>query len=385
MTIKKIELLRFGMPFETGGPRFGFRPGANDNPWTVKECLMVRIETEDGMEGWGESFGHLSNPSTMAMLENLIAPWFIGRDEADLETLMEGANKAFFGFGRQGPCMYALSGIDIALWDLRAKRAGKPLYQVLGGPEGDVEITRYASLMRYGGDTEAVARNTARAADLGFPMVKLHERDMPSFMAAREAAPEGVAITLDVNCPWSVEDAVAIARELKEREHVKGGFLWLEEPVWPPEDFDGLAKVRAEGTGISGGENIGSAMEFSHAIQAGAFDILQPSIAKVGGVSVSKQVFEMGRAAGVRVVGHSFYWGPGYVATAHVLGAQPAPAAGQPHWLETAFIDYAENPHDLVDPFDPVMMLRADRPGLGFNPDMAHLQKYLIARAEISA
>ncbi|MEQ8805743.1 MAG: mandelate racemase/muconate lactonizing enzyme family protein [Rhodospirillales bacterium] len=384
MTITSIEILRVGVPFDTGGPRQGMRPGLNTNPWIINESLMVRIETAGGLEGWGEGFGHFSNPGTEAMLKDLIAPWFIGRDETDLESLMDGAHKSFFGFGRHGPCMYALSALDTALWDIRAKRAGKPLYQVLGGPAGDATVTRYASLMRYGGDREAIARNTDRAATLGFPMIKLHECDMPAFMAAREAAPEGVAITLDVNCPWTVAEASGVARELKEQEHVKGGFLWLEEPVWPPEDFDGLARVRGEGTGISGGENVASLTEFARAIQSEAFDVIQPSVAKMGGVSTVKEVFPMGRAAGLRVVPHSFYWGPGYVATAHLIAAQPAPAPDQPLWLETAFITYEENPHDLIDPFAPTMTLSAGRPGLGFNPDRALFDRYEISRSVIS-
>lgn len=378
MTIKTIEILRVGVPFETGGPRQGMRPGLNTNPWVVNESLMVRIETDDGREGWGEGFGHFCNPGTEAILKDLIAPWFVGRDEADLDGVMNEAHRSFFGFGRQGPCMYALSALDTALWDLAAQRAGKPLYQMLGGPAEDVEITRYASLMRYGGDREAIARNTQRAADLGFPMVKLHEREMPAFMAAREAAPEGVAITLDVNCPWSVAEAAAMARDLKAQESVKGGFLWLEEPVWPPEDFDGLTRVRAEGTAISGGENVGSIVEFGNAIKAGAFDIIQPSVAKMGGVSTVKEVFSLGAAAGLRVVPHSFYWGPGYVATAHILAAQPTP-----EWLETAFIAYEENPHDLIDPFDPKLTLSSDRPGLGFAADRGLFERYLISRAVV--
>lgn len=379
MTIKSIEILRVGIPFDTDGPRQGMRPGLNTNIWLVNESLMVRVETEDGLEGWGEGFGHFSNPGTEALLRELIAPWFIGRDETDLDALMNEAHRSFFGFGRHGPCMYALSAMDIALWDLAAKRAGKPLYQMLGGPERDVTVSRYASLMRYGGDLDAVARNTEKAVNLGFPMVKLHERDMPSFMAAREAAPEEVAVTLDVNCPWSVEDACGVARELKEREHVKGGFLWLEEPVWPPEDFEGLARVRAEGTAISGGENIGSLTEFARAIKDGAFDIIQPSIAKMGGVSAAKEVFPMGRDAGLRVMPHSFYWGPGYVATAHLLAAQP-----EPDWLETAFIEYEENPHDLIDPFAATVTLSSGRPGLGFAPNQAAFDKFEISRTVIS-
>lgn len=380
MNIQEIEILRVAVPFETGGPRQGMRPGLNSSPWLAYVSLMVRVRTEDGLDGWGEGFGHFAASSTEAMLKDLVAPWFLGRDAGDIAGLMDGANKSFFGFGRQGPCGYALAAIDTALWDLAAKRAGVPLYQLLGGPKGDATVTRYASLMRYGGDCEAVARNVEKAAADGFPMVKLHERDMAAFMAAREAAPEGVAITLDVNCPWSVEEACKVARDLKAQEHVKGGFLWLEEPIWPPEDFAGLARVRREGTGISGGENVGSILEFKQALDAGAFDVVQPSIAKMGGVSGLREMFPLVAAAGARLVPHSFYWGPGYLATAHVMAAQ-----GVTDWLETARITYEASPHDLMDPTDPELVLRADRPGLGFNADRGLFDRYMVSSGTVSA
>lgn len=385
MKIRSIEILRVGLPFGTDGPRQGMRPGMKSEAWTIKEALILRVTDDDGVEAWGEAFGHFCNPGTLALLKDLVGPWFIGRDASDPAGLVAEAQRAFHGFGRQGPCMYALSGMDIALWDLAAQHAGTPLYAMLGGPDRDVEITRYASLMSYGGDHEAIARNTERAVALGFPMVKLHERAMGPFMAAREAAPEGIGITLDVNCPWTVAEACGIARGLKQNEGVNGGFLWLEEPVWPPEDFSGLVEVRREGTAISGGENVGTVTEFRRAIAAGAFDVVQPSIAKVGGVSAVREIFPMAREAGLRCVPHAFYWGPAYVATAHLIAAQPEAAAGRPVWLETAFIDYADIPHDLIDPFNPKLLLRADRPGLGFRPDRDVLERHLISRTQVEA
>lgn len=383
MSIREIEILRVGIPFETGGPRRGMRPELA--PWLINESLMVRVTTDDGLQGWGEGFGHFCNPATEALLKDLIAPWFIGQDETNWEAVITSAHRSFFGFGRQGPCMYALSAMDSALWDLAAKRQEKPLYQLLGGPEKDVEVTRYASLMSYGGDLEAISRNTDRACSLGFPMVKLHERSMAPFMAAREAAPEGVAITLDVNCPWTITEATQIASELKAKDSVNGGFLWLEEPVWPPEDFPGLSKVRDAGVAISGGENIGSVTEFQSAMKNNAFDILQPSVAKVGGVTVTNQLFSMISDAGLRCVPHAFYWGPGHVATAHILAANVNSIDGSTEWLETAFIEYEEQPHDLLDPLNPIVTLRAERHGLGFNPDMDRFERYLISRHVISS
>src|SRR5207247_6164576 len=97
----------------------------------------------------------------------------------------------------------------------------------------------------------------------------------------------------------------AIARAI----HGKG-FHWFEEPVWPPEDFDGLARVREEGVAIAGGENIGSLHEFRRAFEARAFDVAQPSVIKVGGVSAMLRIFALAEAFRVRVVPHFFYWGP---------------------------------------------------------------------------
>ncbi len=124
---------------------------------------------------------------------------------------MEEAQRAFHGFGRTGPVIYALSAIDIALWDLAGKRAGQPLFRLLGGEARTV--TRYASLMRYGGDAEAIARNAKRA--------RLHSAmtgssctssTVPAFRAARRAVKPATRIMLDVNCPWALDEARAIAR-----------------------------------------------------------------------------------------------------------------------------------------------------------------------------
>ncbi|HSS66096.1 MAG TPA: mandelate racemase/muconate lactonizing enzyme family protein [Gammaproteobacteria bacterium] len=364
MKIENIEAIRVSIPFETGGKRQGMRPGLT--PWLKMESFMVRIDTDDGLSGWGEGFGHFVNPATEAALESQIGPWFLGRDPGDVPSLMGQAHRSFFGFGRQGPVMYALAAVDTALWDLAAKRAGEPLYRLLGGRHG--ELRRYASLMRYGGDAEAIASNCVRARDAGFGMIKLHEREVPAFMAARESVDAEVQITLDVNCPWSVDEARRVAREIRDKN-----FHWLEEPVWPPDDFEGLAAVRKEGVAIAAGENVHTLHELQRCLEAGAVDIVQPSVAKVGGITPMRQMIDVAQARGVRVVPHSFYWGPGYLATAHVIAAMPEPAL-----LETAFVSFEVPPHPLMDPTLPTLNL-PDAPGLGFEPDWPALRPYVVS------
>jgi len=370
MKITKIETLVVSIPFDTGGAKQGMRPGLA--AWDRMAALMVRLETDEGLEGWGESFGHFVIPGTEAILNRLVGPWFLGKDSSQIATLMEDATRAFHGFGRNGPVLYALSGIDIALWDLAAKRARLPLYRLLGGGSGEVRL--YASLMRTGASRELLSVSCRKARDAGFSLVKLHEATIPAFEAARDSVGPEVEITLDVNCPWSVMEAKGVARAIRDK-----GFHWLEEPVWPPEDFAGLAEVRSEGVAIAAGENIGSLHEFRRAFEAGAVDVAQPSVIKLGGISVMKQVFTLAQAFGVRVVPHCFYWGPGYLATAHLAAAMPRPAL-----VETAFIAFEKQPHPLFDPSKGSLKL-PDTPGLGFAPDRAVMAAYKVSAHTIGA
>ncbi len=365
MRITAIETLRVVLPIDNFGQRRETAPGGR--PWDRMEALILRVETEDGRSGWGEAFGHTVNPGTEAVLQSVVGPWFLGKDAGAIDATMLAAQRAFHTFGRNGPVIYALSAFDIALWDLAAQRAGQPLFRLLGG--SDPRLKLYASLMPFDGDAQAIARNCRKAHDAGFAFVKLHEKTIPAFMAAREAVDASVPIALDVNCPWTVDEAKEIARAIKGK-----GFAWLEEPVFPPEDFAGLAAVRREGVAIAGGENIGSLEEFRRAFQAGALDVAQPSVIKIGGISEMRRVAALAAEHGVRVAPHCFYWGPGYLAAAH-FAASTAP---QP-LLETPFIGFERTPHKGIDTGKGELTL-AETPGLGFAPDWGVLNRHMLGR-----
>jgi L-rhamnonate dehydratase len=263
-----------------------------------------------------------------------------------------------------------LSAIDIALWDIAAKRSGQPIYRMLGGTGGELQL--YASLMKYG-EVDAICRNVQRAYQAGFRMIKLHEATIPNFLAARESVSADTRIMLDVNCPWSVTEARDVARTIRDHQ-----FHWLEEPVWPPDDFAGLAAVRQEGVPISAGENVGSLHEFRSLFEQRAVDVVQPSVTKVGGISGMRAVLALAQAYSVRVVPHCFYFGPGFLATAHIIAAMPK----RPE-LEIAFIDFERRPHPTYDPSRPTLHL-SDAPGLGFDPDPALFRDYLVQRDELT-
>jgi L-alanine-DL-glutamate epimerase-like enolase superfamily enzyme len=198
--------------------------------------LLVKVTTGEGVAGWGEAFGFRAVRSVKLAVEELIAPLCIGKAARQIGNLMLDVQKKLHIFGRGGPLFYGLSAVDIALWDIAGKAANVPVCRLLGG--GPADLPCYASLIRYT-DPLPVRANVRRALDAGFRSLKLHEIELPAIRAAREEAGPDVEIALDVNCAWTMNEARARAEALQEF-HLK----WLEEPIWPPENYDGLAELR---------------------------------------------------------------------------------------------------------------------------------------------
>ncbi len=362
MKIAAVDAIAIAIPYGYDGPRHNVA----GKDWTTLDTLLVRVTTEDGLVGWGEAFGHGSIPATQRALETLVGPWMIGRDAADIAVTMRAAEQAMHLYGRGGPVTYALSGVDIALWDLAGKAAGLPLHRLLGG-SAPASIPAYASLLRYG-DPAIVARNVAAAVAAGYRAIKLHEITVPAVAAAREAAGPDILLMNDTNCPWPPHEARAMARALRPFD-----LHWLEEPVWPPEDFSGLASVRAEGVPIAAGENMASPVEFLHAIEAGALDIAQPSVTKIGGISASRRVLALAETHGVRAVPHCAYFGPGFLASLHLVAAMP----DRPP-LERLFLDTEARLHDPFTTATNGALPIPDAPGLGCDPDPDVIARYRV-------
>ena len=361
MLITAIESLVVSLPFDMGGPH----PLFAGQPWDHLDILAVKVETDDGLVGWGEAFGHTAIPATKAALDTIVAPLLIGRDAGDINALTRTILHGTHLLGRNGPFVYAFSGVEIALWDLLGKRAGQPLWRLLGGSRtGD--LPAYASLLNYGDDA-LVAKNTAAACAQGYRHIKLHEITRDTVRAAQDAAGANNArIMLDVNCAWSPP----VAREMAALLH-KDGLLWLEEPVWPPEDVQGLASVRDCGIPIAAGENVAGVFGFKSLIEAGAIDIAQPSVTKIGGVGEMIRVIHLCQAHGIEVAPHSPYFGPGLVATIHI-----AAALVEKPMIEVLWLDMEANPFDpWVRAVDGRVRI-PEGPGLGCDPDPDILKRY---------
>jgi D-galactarolactone cycloisomerase len=364
MKIVRAESILVSIPFESGGlPPWGWG-GA---PASTFDVLLVRLETEDGLVGWGEAFSRMADTALKQVIDTRVLPLVVGRDARQIARIKHDVEFNLHNFGRSGGIMYGISAVDIALWDLAGKRAGRPLTELLGGATTS-EVEVYASLVRYGTE-EAASAAVRRAIGQGYRWIKLHDIAVPVIRAACAAARGQATVLLDVNCPWSVEEALRIDAEIADL-----GLYWFEEPVWPPENYQGLAAIRATGRHrIAAGENAGSLFDFVAMQQAGAIDIAQPDVAKTGGVTELVKIARFCEAHGLTFSPHCAIFGPGQIATIHLTAAEVRPPL-----FERLYLDFE------AELFGEAAVVKNGRlevptgPGLGADPDPAVIARYRV-------
>jgi L-alanine-DL-glutamate epimerase-like enolase superfamily enzyme len=230
MRITDVHAIPIAIPFRRMQPPSGWAA------WSGKQ-VIIRVLTDEGLTGIGETFAFGAPGAIANVVEDGLRPVLLGQDPTRIEHLTDRMQRATVNYGRRGLGLYAVGGVEIALWDLAGKVRGAPLHELLGGLVRP-SLPAYASMMRYDSPADVAAACTGLVA-AGYTMLKLHQTDVESVRAARAAVGPGIGLMLDANCPWSPAEAIAVARDLEP-----SGLLWLEEPVWPPEDYDGLARVR---------------------------------------------------------------------------------------------------------------------------------------------
>jgi L-alanine-DL-glutamate epimerase-like enolase superfamily enzyme len=360
MKIRSVDAIELRIPFEDGGSGLGMTP----TRWNAFDMVLVRIEADNGLVGWGEAFAYFCRCSVTELVRELVAPALIGREVGDPAALNDELQRRFVLFGRYGITIFALSGIDIALWDLKAKSEGVSLARLLnGGARRRDSVSSYASLVRYGRE-DLVARFSEQAAREGYPMIKLHEVTMPEIRAGRGAIDPKIQFTVDVNCNWTEAHAAEVLPELNALDT-----LWLEEPIFPPEDWDAMRRLARFGVPISAGENACTAVEFSRLAKAVTYP--QPSVTKVGGVSEFLRVHAVAEREDRTLMAHSPYFGPGYFATLQMAAAVERFGLFEYLWVTPAAWTAKEQPLP-----ERGWTAIPDRPGIGFEPDMAVLERF---------
>jgi len=364
MKITKVEPILVRTPLKLDDAQ----PHAGGVPKNDVHTVLVKVETDEGVTGWGEAFSNAGWQSTCTAIAQMIAPRVVGRDPSQIAQIQADLHRGLYNTGRSGPTVFAISGLDIALWDIAAKRAALPLYKMLGGSARET-LPAYASLLRYG-DARAVERKTKEAIDRGYRYIKLHENKTDIVRAAKKVCGDKVPLMVDCSCPWTVDEAIAIAHEWSDMK-----LAWIEEPIYPPDDHGGLAQLRrTSSTPIAAGENISNFMEFKRLFEVGAVGIAQPSITKIGGVTEMRKIFALGEANGVVVVPHSPYFGPGLLASIHVCAASAREIP-----IERYYCDFDQTPFgEQIIPRNGDFAV-PQGPGLGQDPDLKLVERMRVA------
>lgn len=275
----------------------------------ARQAAFVEVTTDEGLTGIGPcSFGSasLDLAAAASLLDHAIAPMLIGEDAGAINYLWE---KVYYGsitrvLGPRGIGVALLSGVDIALWDIKGKAAGLPIYELLGGVVQS-PVRAYASSIYWLPPDEAAAVARAYVAD-GFQAVKMkvgldYRNDIASLEAIRAAVGPSVDIMVDANQCYSRHLALEVGREL-DRHRV----LFFEEPL-PTDDVDGHAFLAERlDTRIATGENMYTRWEFLPFIQNGAIHVVQADASRTGGITEARRIFELAAAHHLYAAPHTF-------------------------------------------------------------------------------
>ncbi len=340
-----------------------------------RDAVVVKVTTAGGLVGWGESHHGRAHTAVAKLIETTLQQLIVGMDAADVVGVWKkiyDKQLASHGMGA-GTCL-AMSGIDMALWDIRGKAAGLPLYRLLGGAKK--AIPAYAGGVSLGYQApgpliDEVRRNLA----LGYKAIKLRvgdtvKRDVGRLRAVRQACGEEIAILTDANIGYSVED---VRRAMPAFDELKVG--WLEEP-FPAHDYRSYALAKGFGrTPLAAGENHYTRFEFNRVIEDGAITVLQPDLSKTGGITEALRIAAMASAYKLPIHPHSSMTGLNHAATIHFLCA-----LDNGGWFEgdvsrsNLFRDELVQNPGQVDKDGNVWPL--DGPGLGVEVNEAFLEEH---------
>lgn len=298
--------------------RFAYSRG-----WYDKHtAMLVEIETDEGIVGWGECYGPAR---TTAAVVDSVAPWLIGENPVRTDCLWQMICARLRDHGQKGIAIQSLSGIDIALWDIKGKYFDVPVHQLLGGAQR-TEIVAYAAGLprRESGDPiRYLAEEAAGYVAEGFSAVKLKvgfgvEKDAAATRAVREAIGPATGLMVDANQAYDVVAAVRLGRMIEQHD-----IGWFEEPV-RPEDILGYRAVKeALSIPIAGGEREFTRFGFRDLFVARALDIAQPDTGGAGGLSECKKIADMAEAFGIRYIPHVWGTGVAIAASLHLLAVLP--------------------------------------------------------------
>jgi L-alanine-DL-glutamate epimerase-like enolase superfamily enzyme len=356
--------------------------------------LLVEVETDDGIVGIGEA--GLGGGATATVIEKDLAPLLIGEDPLLIEGLWQRMFHRTRQYGRRGVVMQAMSGIDIALWDIAGKIAKLPVYKLLGACRDRVEAYASGGFYQEGKSAADLAGEAEGYRARGFkgmkmkvgrnPSTQTHlrefvgnaqfcevepEEDLARVAAVRDALGPRAKLMVDVNCALSPAIAIEMGRAMEPYK-----LYWIEEPV-ATDDIEGSAQVAAAlATPIAGYETELGLYGFRQLIGRGAVDIVQPDLAWSGGFSECRRIAALAQAHHRMVAPHAFASAVNLVAALHFAAAIP----------NGLVLEWDQNPNAIRDELlkEPLRLEKdgtvklPERPGLGIELDRAAVERYRV-------
>lgn len=327
------------------------------------ELNTVRLRDSDGAEGVGYTFTIGRNGAAIDTILARELPEIMDGEEADeIERLWHKAWWALHYGGRGGPTVLALSAFDMALWDLKAKRANLPLWKALGG--FDPNVPCYAGGIDLELPLDKLLRQTDDNLAKGFRAIKMKVgranlfEDVERVKAMREHLGAGFPLMVDANMKWSVDGAIRAARSLQPFD-----LTWLEEPTIPDDPAGHARIVREGGLPIAAGENLRTLWEFKLYVAGGAVTYPEPDVTNCGGVTPFMKIAHLAEAFNLPVTSHG-----AHDVTVHLLAACPNRSYLEAHGF--GLERYIAEPLKIQDGF----ALAPDRPGHGIAFDWKGLE-----------
>jgi len=349
--------------------------------YTKLATNLVEIRSDDGIVGYGECLARYSPRIWAGIVDDLLAPLVLGADPFDTERLWTSMFRDLRSFSGHSRSMLVecIAGIDIALWDLKARSLGVPLYRLLGGATR-THLAAYASSVMQR-DRDAMVADAAALVERGFQAIKIKvgigvAADAACVAAIRRAVGDGVELMLDANGAYRAADAIDLARRVEELR-----ITWLEEPV-VADDLEGYERIRAAtAIPLAAGEAEFSRYGVRDLLARGVIDVLQPDVARSGGVSETMKIIALAAAHHVAYAPHVGFSAAVCVATTlHLAAVAPN--------FQTYECIYTANPlreHLATSPVGgPEHLVHGkipvpDGPGLGVELDPDAIRRFRIA------
>lgn len=340
---------------------------------TGRVSSLVRIWTDTGMTGLGSVYSH---PDLVRIIvEDHLRDMLVGEDPFEVERLWDVCYGLTRWYGRKGVAMSAIGGIDVALWDIRGKITGKPIYQLLGGKRNSVPA--YASGLTWRDDPHTLAEESRRHIAKGFRSMKMrigqnHEYDSTALRVVRDAIGSHNRLMADANARYSLEQAQQMVPHLQAL-----GVFWLEEPFLP-EDVQNYLKFHPSASiSLAAGENEFGLQGFRELIEQRLVDIVQPDCSRAGGITECRRIGQLAQTHGLRVATHTWSDAVALVANMHLIASLDNGLTVEIDQTGNGLIDQLlSEPLQLVD--GEVML--PSSPGLGIELDENAVERYAVPK-----